>query len=54
MLSNFGIFVSPEIKQWKQVIIIKDRKEMVCTLIDMNAPNDKNILAKVFGKLSKY
>ena len=35
-------------------IVIKHKQNKTCQLIDMSAPSDSNISAKVFEKLSKY
>ena len=38
----------------KPDIIIKDKREKTCMLIDMAVPSDRNISVKVAEKLSKY
>ena len=35
-------------------IVVKDKCNSTCLLIDMSVPIDKNVSAKVFEKLSKY
>ena len=35
-------------------IVVKDKRNSTCLLIDMNMATDKNVAAKVFEKLSKY
>ena len=42
------------IKAKKPDIIIKDKQEKTCMLIDMAIPYDRNTLVKVAEKLSKY
>ena len=35
-------------------IVVKDKRNSTCLLIDMSVPTDKNVSANVFEKLSKY
>ena len=48
------IHTDREIKANKPDIIIKDRKERKCMLIDMAIPSERNTSVKVTEKLSKY
>ena len=43
-----------EIKANRQDIVIKDKQEKSCLLIDMSIPTEKNTSVKVTEKLSKY
>ena len=49
-----SIHTDREIKANRPDIIIKDKVEKTCMLIDMTVPSDKNISVKVVEKLSKY
>ena len=42
------------IKDNKPDIIIKDKQQKICILIDMAIPSDRNTSVKVAEKLSKY
>ena len=54
ILWDFPVHTDRTIQANRPDIIIKDRKNKVCVLIDMSVPTDKNISVKVFDKLSKY
>ena len=43
-----------EIKANRPDIVIKDKQEKSCLLIDMSVPTEKNTSVKVTEKLSKY
>ena len=43
-----------EIASNKPDIVIKDHKTMICKLIDMAVPSDRNTSVKVIEKLSEY
>ena len=43
-----------EIKANRPDIIIKNRKEKTCYLIDMTVPSERNVSVKEVEKLSKY
>ena len=43
-----------EIKANRLEIVIKDKQEKSCLLIDMSIPTEKNTTVKVTEKLSKY
>ena len=43
-----------EIKANRPDIVIKDKQEKSCLLIDMSIPTEKNTSVKVTEKLSKY
>lgn len=47
------IQIDREIKANRPDIVIKDKQEKACLLIDMSIPTDKNTLVKVTEKLSK-
>ena len=54
ILWDMSIHTDREIKANRPDIIIKDKVEKTCMLIDMTVPSDKNISVKVVEKLSKY
>ena len=54
ILWDFPVNTDRTIQANRPDIIIKDKKEKTCTLIDVSVPSDKNIAVKEFDKLSKY
>ena len=48
------IHTDKTIKANKPDIVIKDKKEKTCLLIDMAVPSERNTSIKVVEKLSKY
>ena len=48
------VYADRTIKANKSDIIIKNKKEKLCMLIDMAVPSDRNTSVKVKYKLSKY
>ena len=46
--------LADEIKANRPDIVIKDKQEKSCLLIDMSIPTEKNTSVKVTEKLSKY
>ena len=54
ILWDFPINTDRTIKANRPDIVVKDRKEKTCLLIDMSIPTDKNVSLKMFDKLSKY
>ena len=51
---NMQVHTDKTIKAYKPDIIIKDKQEKTCMLIDMTIPSDRNTSVKVAEKLSKY
>ena len=51
---GYAIQTDREIKANKPDIVIKDKQEKSCLLIDMSIPTEKNTSVKVTEKLSKY
>ena len=54
ILWDFPIQTDRTIQANRPDIVIKDRKNNQCFLIDMSVPSDRNVAAKTFEKLSKY
>ena len=54
ILWDFPIQTDRTIQANRPDIVIKDKKNNTCLLIDMSVPSDRNVSAKVFEKLSKY
>ena len=54
ILWDMQIHTDKTIKANKLDIIIKDKQEKTCMLIDMAIPSDRNTSVKVAEKLSKY
>ena len=54
VLWDFSIHTDRTIKANRPDIVIKDKINKTCQIIDMAVPSDKNILVKEFDKLSKY
>ena len=54
VLWDFPINTDRTIKANRPDIVVKDRLEKTCLLIDMSVPSDRNIAVKEFDKLSKY
>ena len=54
VLWDFPINTDRTIKANRPDIIVKDRLEKTCLLIDMRVPSDRIIAVKEFDKLSKY
>lgn len=54
ILWDFPIQTDRTIQANRPDIVIKDRKNKQCFLIDMSVPSDRNVAAKTFEKLSKY
>lgn len=48
------LFISRDIKTNRPNIVIKDNKQNIYLLIDMERPSDRNLFAKENGKISKY
>ena len=53
-LWDMQVHTDKTIKANKPDIIIKDKQEKTCMLIDMAIPSDQNTSVKVAEKLSKY
>ena len=54
ILWDFPINTDRTIKANRPDIVVKDRTEKSCLLIDMSVPSDRNLAVKEFDKLSKY
>ena len=54
ILWDFPVHTDRTIQANRPDIIVKDKKDNICLLIDMSVPSDKNVAAKVFKQLSKY
>jgi len=54
ILWDMSIQTDREIKANRSDIVVKNKKEKSCLLIDMAIPTDRNTSEKVTEKLSKY
>jgi hypothetical protein len=54
VLCNQGVQRGREIWANRPDIIIKNKKERICTLIDVTVPSDRNVTHKEAGKKLKY
>ena len=54
ILWDFPVHTDRMIQANRPDIVVKDKRNSTCLLIDMSVPTDKNVSAKVFEKLSKY
>ena len=54
ILWEIPVKTNKEIKTNRPDIIIKDKKERKCIMIDMNIPSDRNVSIKEVEKLPKY
>jgi len=54
ILWDMSIQTDREIKANRPDIVIKDKQEKSCLLIDMSIPTEKNTSVKVTERLSKY
>ena len=54
ILWDMPISTDREIKANKPDIVIKDKKEKKCWLLDISTPSDRNVAVKEVEKLSKY
>lgn len=54
ILWDFPIHTDRTIQANRPDIVVKDKKNNNCLLIDMSVPSDRNVSAKVFEKLAKY
>ena len=54
ILWDFPIHTDRTIQANRPDIVVKDKQNNTCLLIDMSIPSDRNVSAKVFEKLSKY
>ncbi|XP_028517939.1 uncharacterized protein LOC110248967 [Exaiptasia diaphana] len=54
ILWDMGIHTDREITANRPDIVVKDKENKTCLLIDMSVPTDKNISIKTTEKLSKY
>ncbi|XP_063601678.1 uncharacterized protein LOC134777753 [Penaeus indicus] len=54
ILWDFSIHTDRTIQANRPDIVIKDKKNNLCFLIDMIVPSDRNVSAKTFEKLAKY
>ena len=54
ILWDMPVHTDKEIKANRPDIIVKNKKEKTCLLIDMTCPSDKNVSTKEVEKLSKY
>ena len=54
ILWDMPISTDREIKANRPDIVIKNRKENLCTLIDVSIPSENNTSVKVAEKISKY
>ena len=54
ILWDFGINTDRRVPANRPDIIIKDKTEKMCYLIDMAVPGDNNVVAKEYEKRSKY
>ena len=54
ILCDMQVHTDKTIKAYKPDIIIKDKQEKTCVLIDMAIPSDRNTSVKVAEKLFKY
>ena len=54
ILWDFPVHTDRMIQANRPDIVVKDKRNSTCLLIDMSVPTDKTVSAKVFEKLSKY
>ena len=54
ILWDMPIQTDKEIKANRPDIVVKDKKERTCLLIDMSIPTERNTSLKIIEKLSKY
>ena len=54
VLWDQAVYTDREIRVNRPDIIIKDKKEKTCTLIDMATPEDSNVVQKEWEKKLKY
>ena len=54
MLWDFTIQMDREIEAWRPAIVLVNRKENECIVIDIAVPADANIAAKEKEKIQKY
>ena len=54
VLWDMPVSTDKEIKANRPDIIIKDKKEKKCIMIDMSIPSERNVSIKEVEKLSKY
>ena len=54
ILWDIPIHTDREIKANRPDIIVKDKEQKQCYLIDMTVPSERNVSAKEVEKLSKY
>ena len=54
ILWDFSIQTDKTIKANRPDIIIKDKKEKTCLMLDVSIPSDKNTSLKIYEKISKY
>ena len=54
ILYDFSIHTDRFIRANRPDIVVKDKKNMRCTLIDVSIPADKNIAIKEHEKITKY
>ncbi|XP_047480182.1 uncharacterized protein LOC125032840 [Penaeus chinensis] len=54
ILWDYPIHTDRTIQVNRPDIVIKDKKNNTCLLIDMSVPSDRNVSSKVYEKLAKY
>ena len=54
ILWDYSIQTDRTIKANRPDIVIKDKTENICLLLDVSIPSDRNTSTKIFEKLSKY
>ena len=54
ILWDMPIQTDKEIKANRPDIVVKDKKERTCLLIDMSIPTERNTSLKTMEKLTKY
>ena len=54
MLWNKAVNIDREVTANRPDIIIKNKREKTCTLIDVAIPADRNVVQKEAGKKLKY
>ena len=54
IIRDIPVHTDREIKANRPVIVVKDKKERRCVLIDIAVPSESNTSAKFTEKLSKY
>ena len=54
ILGDMPVNTDKEIKANRPDIIIKDKREKTCIMIDMSIPSERNVSIKEAEKLSKY